>query len=154
MISKEQFEELFPLACAWAREQEAIALNSGIPLSPQQLADAKRIEVSSPDQVCLLRISRMPQPADPQLASAAASTGILSPRTVGITFRYGIFIRADCWHDRRLVAHELVHTRQYELHGGIEAFLRPYLLECITPPGYPHGPLENEADRVAGEICR
>ena len=44
----------------------------------------------------------------------------------------------------RLVAHECVHTGQYERMGGIKPFLKAYLRECIDP-GYPNGPLEREA---------
>ena len=69
----------------------------------------------------------------------------MSVTTEGLTLRYGIFIRADRWGRRLLVAHELVHTAQYERLGGFEAFLRPYLIECLTPPGYPNGPMEREA---------
>ena len=50
------------------------------------------------------------------------------------------------------MAHELVHTTQYERLGGIEAFLRPYLLECLSAPGYPHGPMEQEAITTAARL--
>ena len=46
--------------------------------------------------------------------------------------------------DRRLLAHECVHTGQYERLGGFKPFLKAYLRECIDP-GYPDGPLEREA---------
>jgi hypothetical protein len=42
---------------------------------------------------------------------------------------------------------------QYERLAGFEGFLRPYLLECISPPGYPFGPLELEAKIVQNKIC-
>jgi hypothetical protein len=41
---------------------------------------------------------------------------------------------------------------QYERLGGIRPFLSAYLRECISP-GYPLGALEQEAIRVAAEIC-
>jgi hypothetical protein len=87
------------------------------------------------------------------LAAAARATNLINPLTHGLTFRYGIFIRADCWNQRPLVIHELVHTAQYERLGGFEGFLRPYLLECITPPGYPYGPMEQEALAAAAKLC-
>jgi hypothetical protein len=62
--------------------------------------------------------------------------------TIGLTLRYGIFIRADCWGERRLVVHELVHTLQYERLGGFMPFLQQYLHECITI-GYPAAPMED-----------
>ena len=52
-----------------------------------------------------------------------------------------------------MVVHELVHTLQYERFGGFRPFLEEYLFECITPPGYPFGPLEQEAKRIEHEMC-
>jgi hypothetical protein len=65
-----------------------------------------------------------------------------------MSLRYGIFIRSDCWGDRQLVIHELAHTAQYERLGGIWPFLKLYLSECLVTPGYPFGPLEQEAKRA------
>jgi len=69
-----------------------------------------------------------------------------------MTLRYGIFIRSDCWGDRRLVVHELAHTAQYERLGGIGAFLKAFLKECLTV-GHASSPLEREAVTRAKEIC-
>jgi hypothetical protein len=147
------FEELLPLANAWAVEQEHIILQTGVALTDSQLADARQVGVAHPERVRLLRVAKVPTPDHPALVAAAANSGLISPFTEGLTVRYGIFIRADCWGKRVLVAHELVHTTQYERLGGIEAFLRPYLLECLSPPGYPHGPMEQEAITTAARMC-
>jgi hypothetical protein len=153
IITPQQFEALLPLAGAWATEQERIILQSGVPLTETQFADARQVGVIYPDRVRLLRVAQIPTPSHPMLAAAAAATNLISPSTGGMTLRYGIFIRADCWKQRLLVAHELVHTSQYERLGGFEAFLRPYLLECITPPGYPYGPMEQQALILSGKLC-
>jgi len=144
---------LLPLACAWAEEQERAILESGVPLTDSQKADATRVGVAQPDRVRLLRVAQIPTPTHPALAAAAKATGLISPRTGGLTLRYGIFVRGDFWGKRPLLVHEFVHTMQYERLGGFEGFLRPYLLECINPPGYPFGPLEQEAWRAQNEIC-
>ena len=73
-------------------------------------------------------------------------------RTIGLTLRYGIFIRDGHWGERRLVIHELAHTMQYERLGSIEAFLRQNLHECITI-GYPASPKEQQAKRIEREAC-
>jgi hypothetical protein len=153
MITPQEFEMLLPLACAWAEEQERAILCSGTALTDSQLGDARRVGVAEPERIRLLRVTEIPTPTHPALAAAASATGLISPLTAGLTVRYGIFIRVDCWGQRSLVVHECVHTMQYERLGGFEGFLRPYLLECITPPGYPHGPLEQEAKRVQNEMC-
>jgi len=142
MITPQQFEMLLPLACAWAREQEHVILRSGTALADSQLEDARRVGVGAPERIRLLRVSQVPGPIHPALAAAASASGLISPLTAGLTIRYGIFIRDDCWGQRSLVVHECLHTMQYERLGGFADFLRPYLLECIMPPGYPYGPLE------------
>jgi hypothetical protein len=152
IITPQEFEMLLPLACAWAAEQERTILQSGVTLTQSQLADARRVGVGRPERVRLLRVVRIPTPTHPVLAAAAGATNLISPSTTGLTLRYGIFVRADCWGERSLVVHELVHTSQYERLGGFESFLRPYLFECITQPGYPYGPMEQEAITTAARL--
>src|SRR5262249_39499956 len=117
-----------------------------------QVADARRVGLARPDCVRLLRVAEIPIPSDPVLSAAAEATHLISPFTIGLTMRYGIFIRTECWGQGRLVVHELAHTMQYERLGGIEAFLRQYLQECLTL-GYPEAPMEQEAIRIEHEVC-
>ena len=144
MITQEQFRLLLSLACVWAEDQERIILREGVPLSVAQIADAAKIGVAHPEKVRLLSVARVPIPEHPTLRTAADATQLISPLTGGLTLRYGIFIRADCWGNRLLVFHELVHTLQYERLGGFQQFLQQYLYECITI-GYPAAPMEQEA---------
>jgi hypothetical protein len=153
IITPQEFEMLLPLACAWAAEQERTILESGVALTTPQLADARRVGVALPERVRLLRVVQIPLPADPALAAATRTTNLISPATHGLTLRYGIFVRADCWGQHPLIVHELVHTSQYERLGGFDVFLRRYLLECITPPGYPYGPMEEDAVITAAKLC-
>jgi hypothetical protein len=139
-----QFDRLLPLAARWAESLERRILREGVPLLGEELADAKVLGVREPDQVRLLCLANVPMPEDPVLRAAAAAIQFLTPATRGLALRYGIFIRRDCWRERKLIAHELVHTAQYERFGGIEPFLRQYLSECLTI-GYPAAPLEQEA---------
>jgi len=152
IFTLQQFEMLLPLACAWADKQERLILQAGVSLTKAQIADAIRVGVARPEHVRLLQVAEIPAPSDPLLAAAAEATSLISPFTIGLTLRYGIFIRADCWGQRRLVVHELAHTMQYERLGSIEAFLRQYLQECITI-GYPEAPMEQEAKRIEHETC-
>lgn len=153
LITPEQWEMLLPLACAWAAEQERVILQSGVALTESQIADAKRVGVKRPERVRLLRVPEILTPTHPLLAQAAEATGLVSSFTIGLTLRYGIFIHDKHWGERRLVVHELAHTMQYERLGSIEAFLRQYLLECITI-GYPEAPMEQEAKRIERELSR
>ena len=144
MVTQEQFKILLPIAVAWAEEQEEIILRNGIQLTDYQIADARALRISQPDKVRLMNVASIPMPEEPLLKAAAEATHLISPLTAGLTLRYGIFIRSDCWGDRRLVIHELVHTSQYERLGGFFPFLQEYLRQCLTI-GYPEAPMEQEA---------
>jgi hypothetical protein len=140
-----------PLVCAWAEREEAAILRTGVALSPDQMSDARRIGIISPEQVRLLVVHEIP-PLHPVLKWAGRKAGLISGSTVGMTLRYGILIRSDHWGDRRIVVHELAHTAQFE-RLGFRPFLEAYISECTTPPGYPFGDLEQEAKRVESDLC-
>ena len=147
-----QFETLLPLAAEWATAEEERALREGVPLSAQELIDASTIGVREPERVRLLRVESVPFPEHPQLRAAAEAIQFLSPETRGLTLHHGIFVRWDCWRERPLIAHELVHTAQCERLGGILPFLRQYLVECLTI-GYANAPMELEAATVTARVC-
>lgn len=148
-----QFDDLLPLACAWVETQEQFICENGVALNASQIQDAKEIGITHPNRVRLLSVEQIPAPTNPLLAMAAQEFGLLTPFTIGLSLRYGIFIRADQWGKRSLVVHELVHTWQYERLGGIAPFLRQYLLECVTI-GYPLNALEQEAIALENKICQ
>ena len=148
-----QFETLLPLAADWAAQEEAKVEREGVPLSEQEMADAKKIGLHAPERVRLLRVECVPFPTHPQLRAAANAIHFLSPETRGLALRYGILLRWDCWRDREIIAHELAHTLQYEKLGGFLPFLRRYLHECLTI-GYANAPMELEAAAMADKILR
>ena len=131
---------LLPLATRWLQDREAEILAHGTPLSPEQRQDAEAAGVRSPEKIRLQVIREIPLPIHPILAKLARETGLLGPATAGLTLRYGIYIRHDVQSNRELHVHEFVHVGQYERLGSVEAFLIPYLRECIDP-GYPLPPI-------------
>jgi len=139
---------VLPIATAWAKQQETRMLRTGIRLTPAQLADAAAIGVTHPDRVRLEIGREAPWPFLKMFRPLAVRTGLVPREIAGITFRYGIFLRADHEHERGLLLHELAHTAQYERLGGIRGFLAEYLYECLSS-GYPHGALEQEASTIA-----
>src|SRR5438874_12865794 len=147
-----QLEELLPLAVHWATDQERRVLCEGVHLSKIELADAKAIGVRNPERVRLLRVDSVPIPAHPMLRAAAASINFLTAAPRGLALDYGTFVRADHWRDRALIAHELVHTEQYQRPGGILPLLQTYIVQCATV-GYPNAPLELEAIASSARIC-
>ncbi len=143
---------MLPLGCRWIASQERRILAEGQPLDPAQLADARALGIVEPERVRLLSLPRLPLPHNPFVRKLGLWTGTLSEETVGLSARYGIFLRTPYHRDRRLLAHELTHTRQYEQLGGIRPFLRRYLHECLTD-GYLFAAMEREAADAAEALC-
>jgi hypothetical protein len=148
----EHLEGLLPLAAEWAMEQQQRVLCEGVPLSEKEMADAKAIGVRNPQRVRLLRVDSVPVPVHPMLRAAAASINFVTPAPSGLALENGIFVRADHWRDRELIAHELAHTAQYQRLGGVLPFLQTYIVQCATV-GYQQAPLELEANATAARIC-
>ncbi|MGB8168046.1 MAG: hypothetical protein WCF18_11180 [Chthoniobacteraceae bacterium] len=139
---------LLPYVTRWIAARERQILIEGTPLGEPSAADARAIGVANPDRVRLLRVPQVPLPAGRLINLAERLAGGPWDHTAGLTARYGIFIREAYWGDRRLIAHELAHTAQYERLGGIAPFLRVYLTECLTS-GYAGAALELEAIAAA-----
>ncbi|HEX8591567.1 MAG TPA: hypothetical protein VF696_02365, partial [Candidatus Paceibacterota bacterium] len=75
---------------SWAKEQEALILRDGVPLSPTEVAIAKKVGVEQAERVRVLEVPAIPPPADAELRQAALAVGLLSPTFVGMTFGYGV----------------------------------------------------------------
>jgi hypothetical protein len=146
-----QFESLLPRAAQWATEREKYVLGCGVRLTADEIEDARAVGVHDPGRVRLLSVGVIDRPNDPALRAACDAIDFLTPDTRGVTLGYGILIREDCWRNRALIAHELVHAGQYERLGGIEPFLKQYLTECLTV-GYAGSELEQEAVRIAARL--
>ena len=140
-----------PLAAKWVGREERKILRDGVPLSPEGLRDALQMGVAHPEKIRLMKVERIPVLNGAFMKSLSWLVPAISPNTIGLSLRYGIYIRSCGWGDRKLIAHECVHTGQYERHGSIEAFLSAYFTECIEI-GYPAAPMEQEAIRRAAEL--
>ena len=142
---------ILPPVCAWVTRQQSRILEEGVALTDEQICDARMIGVQFPERVRLLRVAEVPLPLQ-RLSNAIGSWfNLPGKQTSGLTAGYGIFVHANRWGDRALVAHELAHTRQYE-RLGIRPFLKRYLRECILL-GYPNAPMEHEAHECARQVC-
>ena len=152
-MDHETFEKLLPLACQWAEAQEQLILARGAPLTPQHAADARRVGVQDDSRVRVLVVERLPLPDDERLADFARKNTIITAATRGAGIGHGIIIRADCWGDRELLVHQLVHVAQCERSGRLETFVKEYLRERFNSASFSIGPLEEEARRTARELC-
>jgi hypothetical protein len=151
MISPQDFERLLPKVVHWVREVEAAILLLGEPLPPEPKADAIAIGINRADDVRLIVRSQMLLPIDAELGDLATATGLINQGTAGMAFGHGIILKFGAI-TRKLIAHELVHVKQYETRLGIENFLREYLHEILPPSRYGEGPMVQEAVKVASRI--
>lgn len=141
-----------PLIVRWAERAEQRILAEGDPLSATGLRDAVAMGVGRPNKIRLLRVDHVPLPGEPWLGRIADITGLPFFSAAGMSLRYGIFVRREFWGDRHLIAHECVHTGQYERLGGFRPFLSRYIAECLHH-GYASAPLEREAVERAGALA-
>lgn len=142
---------ILPVVVRWAEREEERILKEGEPLAGTNLQDAAKMGVGFPNKIRLLRVKHVPLPGEPFLGWIGSKTGLPFFSAAGMALRYGIFVRREFWGDRNLIAHECVHTGQYERLGGFQPFLRRYLDECLRY-GYAESPLELEAMSRSAEI--
>jgi hypothetical protein len=152
-MDEQTFESVLSIGCQWSQEQEHLILTQGVSLGAEHLADAVRAGVQDPSRVRVLVVDRIPLPENEQLAEAARRSQILTTASRACTFGYGIIIRADSWNNRELFLHQLVHVAQYERTHDLAACIREYIRDRTTCAKFTTGSLEDEARRIAREIC-
>ncbi len=135
---------LLPIAAFWVEREERKILQYGVPLPPDGLRDAAKMGVVHPEKIRLLQVDQIPWLNGPLVKLLSRVMPVVSCTTVGLSLRYGIYIRSRYWRNRHLIAHECVHTGQYERSGSVGEFLRAYFTECLEV-GYPAAPMEQEA---------
>src|SRR3954470_19097422 len=114
MITPEEFQRLVPLACRWAETQERLIIETGRPLTDEEQVLARLMGIMRVERIRVLEVEEVPAPEQVLLRMAAQQVGLFGTETAGMTLRYGIFIQKNSAEDRRLLAHELGHVRQYE----------------------------------------
>ena len=153
VIDQQTFEQLLPAAYQWARAQEEFVLAHGIPLRPQHKADARLAGVRDVERLRVLVVDRIPLPEDGELAEAARRTRIITEDTRCVGFGHAIIIRGEAWGDRELLLHNFVHVAQCERSGGLEEWIRQYLVDRQTCATFTLGAMEEEARQIARDIC-
>jgi len=143
---------VFSLAVQWARRSQARALRSGRGLSPEEMRIARRMGVRETQKIRIVETDRIPLPNAGFLGFAARWAGFHGSEPWGLSLGYGIFIRNGWTGSRKeLMAHEFVHTAQFERMGGMRPYLVQYLHECLTV-GYNSSPMEQEAVRLSSSV--
>ncbi len=154
MINVEVLKRIVPTVApaitAWAEGMERLAMEQGIALDPLQWRDALRAGVKRPEKVRIMNVDELPRP-NQELTLLAGEIGILNKTTEGLTFGYGIFLKANLPDAKRRLIHQLVHCTQFERLGEMRVFMREYI-QCCLDFGYAKSPYELEAEARTLEI--
>ena len=152
-IDQQTFEKLLPQAYDWAKQLEEFVLGHGHPLGHTHAWDAHLAGVHDCARVRVLVVDRIPLPDDPKLAEASRRFRIITEETRCMGIGHALIVRGDSWNDRELILHNLVHVAQCERAGGLEQWVRQYLGDRTNCPNFSMGSLEEEARRIARQIC-
>jgi len=110
---------------------------------------ARLMGVREAQRIRVIETDRIPLPGAGLLGLASRMAGFHGSDPWGMSLGYAVFIR-NGWAGSRqeLLAHEFVHTAQFERMGGMRPYLVQYLRECLTV-GYAASPMEQEAVRLS-----
>jgi hypothetical protein len=147
---QKQIEELFPLVVVWVEQLEKEALEKGEPVLPPFEATAEALGIRQIDKIRVWKVDTMPTPENPQIPALAERFGLSIADSGGLTLGHAILVLRSQATRGNLLAHELVHVRQYEQAGSISLFLKRYVAELVQFE-YENMPLEREATREAAK---
>lgn len=139
---------MLPLVIWWVRHNEKIALRMGRNLSDEEMSWAKQIGIAHPEKIRILNVTRIPTPVPHFVEKVLQRKGYPAGNAAGMCMRYGIYAKESHEDRKSIIAHELVHTHQFERLGGLWHFLHIYLMETMIL-GYANSPLEIEANCTA-----
>lgn len=137
-------ESLIKPLISWFAHHQSVALKLGQPLRNDEIRLAERIGCAEPRRVRIHYCQEMPAVKNPDLIEAFAHYGFHLGDATGLCLGYGIYIDQSQKGDRRIIAHELTHTLQFERFGGTQGFLMEYISQFMAF-GYQLMPLEKEA---------
>lgn len=137
------------IAAPWAWYHERIIHARGRSLTHEEFELSKKIGIRYPGRVKVMVVDHIPNPI--RQYRHCFSDGLAKKWIAdigGITFRHGIYVTRQYADSVSLLAHELVHVRQYEEADSIWVFMREYIRQCLVL-GYYNAPYEVEARRDA-----
>jgi hypothetical protein len=144
---------LLPYGTRWASRQEAQILRQGRPLSEWETMWASDVGVARPEEVRILPVPRVPTPGSGLTRLWETMFGFISDGPTGMAVNYGIYLDSAQATNPSLLVHELTHVAQFERLGGIRAFLKEYLTQCVLD-GYWDAAMEQEARQAAAPFTR
>lgn len=134
-------------AALWILKHERQIRRSGRSLDREETDFARRLGIRNPDTVRVRVVPEVPAPFGGLLAPLENRIGFSLRHAAGVTLGTGIYVARDC-ESIDLVAHELVHVRQYQDFRSPLVFIWHYFYQCAAF-GYCDAPLEREAEELS-----
>jgi hypothetical protein len=122
------------IVAALIKGEEGYILKHGNPLSPDMLKIAIELKINKPEGIRTLERGKI---------YGMSNIG-------GITLNRAIVLKKGIENKNEVIAHELVHVKQYQDAGSIYKFLKKYFKE-VKKYGYYLAPMEVEA-RIKSEL--
>ena len=140
-----------PFVARWLRRQEMRILREGRPLSAPESALARRVGARARDRIRLLVVDTVPTPGPRWFSRMTQRLGYPATSAVGMSLGHGIYLQRGFENRVEILAHECVHTSQYE-RLGTRGFLTLYIQQCLED-GYANSALEREAVKISHRAC-
>ena len=131
-------------ATPWTLWHQRKIRKRGRDLNTQELVAAEALGLTHPESICIAVVQRVPNPLYPFLCLARSCGASCITEAAGITLGRGIYVAEESKESLELIAHELVHVRQYHEAGSIWAFMVEYLYQCLMV-GYYDAEWEKQA---------
>lgn len=142
---------LAPLVAFWVWLQQRRILRSGRPLSNREAGLAAAVGMTDPTVLRVLVLETVPMPGPRWAHRFAQRLGFPALTAAGMSLGKGIYLDQKFEDRPVLLAHECVHSAQYERHG-IFGFLCRYLYQCVRV-GYANAAFEREAVGRSEAAC-
>ncbi|MEP1382383.1 MAG: hypothetical protein ABJK64_01175 [Paraglaciecola sp.] len=145
---------LLPQYIDWAYETDKQGLESGVPLSAQELSLATDIGIQNPEKVRVVYVDEVPFPYDNfALKTLGEALGFIGEGIINNAqvFGYSIYVRNGYELNRPKLAHELVHVLQIE-RASLDHIITQHFSD-LAEYGYDNAPLEVEAFKANKEYA-
>ncbi|MEE9373094.1 MAG: hypothetical protein V3V00_08585 [Saprospiraceae bacterium] len=141
------------LASLWTKRKEKYISDNGRSLNMYEIQIAKRLKIQNVTKIKILSVARITHPLSGTFSFLKLLTRAVISEPIGLTLGYSILIQKSNSYKVELIAHELVHIKQYEEKGSHVHFLKEYISQCIKY-GYNNCPIEIEAHNISQSFLK
>ena len=135
----------------WTLLKEKKVLKTGRSLNSKEKEIGEILKINDLTKIRILAASEITHPLSWVFSFLSLFTKSILSAPVGLTLGNAILVEKKHETNLHLIAHELVHVKQYEDLGGHIPFLKKYIYQCLKY-GYKNSPLEMEAEEFSNNL--